>query len=69
MMIHVTAAPIPAAGEAGLPPAGICAEFLDFRDRSRGSLCPSEICGEIDRGRFVWLDVDVALVAADMPPR
>jgi magnesium transporter len=54
------------AGEAGLPPAGIRAEFLDFRDRSRGSLCPSEIRGEIDRGRFVWLDIDAALVEADL---
>ena len=56
----------PAAGEARLRPAGIRAEFLDFRDRSLGLLCPSEIRGEIDRGRFVWLDIDVALVEADL---
>ena len=66
MMIPVVSDTNPAAGEACLQPAGIRAEFLDFRDRSRGRLSPSEIRGEIDRGRFVWLDVDVALVEADL---
>ena len=66
MMNPVASHTNPAAGEAGLRPAGIRAEFLDFRDRSRGLLHPSEIRGEIDRGRFVWLDVDVAVVEADL---
>ena len=64
MMIPVVSDTNPAAGEACLRPAGIRAEFLDFRDRSRGGLCPSEIRAAIDRGRFVWLDVDVALIEA-----
>ena len=66
MMIPVVSDTNPAAGEACLQPAGIRAEFLDFRDRSRGRLSPSEIRGEIDRGRLVWLDVDVALVEAGL---
>ena len=66
MMNPVASHTNPAAGEAGLRPIGIRSEFLDFRDRSRGLLHPSEIRGEIDRGRFVWLDVDVAEVEADL---
>jgi magnesium/cobalt transport protein CorA len=66
MMIHVVSDTNPAAEETGLRPAGIRAEFLDFRDRSRGILCPAEIRGEIDRGRFVWIDVDVAVIDDDL---
>ena len=66
MMNPVVSNTNPAAIGAGLRPAGIRAEFLDFRDRSRGLLHPSEIRGEIDRGRFVWLDIDVAEVEADL---
>jgi magnesium transporter len=74
MMIHSVSDMNAADDETGLRPAGIRAEFLDFRDRSRGILCPTEIRGEIDRGRFVWLDVDVAvveagLIEATLPPQ
>jgi magnesium/cobalt transport protein CorA len=62
MMPHIVSATNPAADETGLRQTGIRAEFLDFRDRSRGSLGPAEIRGEIDRGRFVWIDVDAAVV-------
>jgi len=41
------------------------AEFLDFRDRSHGSLKLDAIPAEVAAGRFVWLDVD--LTAADAP--
>lgn len=41
---------------------GIRAEYLDFRDRSRGTLHPNQIPKEIDQGRFVWVDIDIALV-------
>jgi magnesium transporter len=41
----------------------INAEFLDFRDRSRGLLAPAEIPAAIAAGRFVWLDADRAAVA------
>ena len=73
MMIDAVPDPNPAADETGLRPVGIRAEFLDFRDRSWGSLRPTEIRGEIDRGRFVWVDVDAAaaersLVEATFPP-
>jgi magnesium/cobalt transport protein CorA len=64
MMIQVVSPPLPASREAsadaGGCPQGIRAEFLDFRDRSRGTLQPAEIPAEIDRGRFVWIDVDAA---------
>lgn len=62
MMIHVVSDTSAASLDAGIRPAGIRAEFLDFHDRSRGSLYPTEIRGEIDRGRFVWIDVDVAVL-------
>ena len=73
MMIRTVSDTNPADDEIGLRPAGIRAEFLDFRDRSRGSLGPAEIRGEIDRGRFVWIDVDAAvvergLIDATFPP-
>jgi len=73
MMIHIASDTNPADDEAGLRSAGIRAEFFDFRDRSRGNLCPTEIRGEIDRGRFVWIDVDAAaaersLIEATFPP-
>jgi len=74
MMIHVVSDTTPAGLEAGIRPAGIRAEFLDFRDRSRGSLSPNEVRREIARGRFVWIDVDVAileggLIDAVFPPQ
>jgi magnesium/cobalt transport protein CorA len=62
MMIHVVSDTSTAGLDAGIRPVGIRAEFLDFHDRSRGSLYPTEIRGEIDRGRFVWIDVDVAVL-------
>jgi magnesium transporter len=62
MMIQVASDTSPADVEARLRSAGIRAEFLDFRDRSRGSLCLTEIREEIDRGRFVWIDIDVDLL-------
>jgi magnesium/cobalt transport protein CorA len=62
MMIHVVSDTSAAGLDTGIRPAGIRAEFLDFHDRSRGSLSPTEIRGEIDRGRFVWIDVDVAVL-------
>lgn len=62
MMIHVVSEASAVDFPASRRPAGIRAEFLDFRDRSRGSLRPAEIRGEIDRGRFVWIDVDVAML-------
>ena len=73
MMIRTVSDTNPADDETGLRPAGIRAEFLDFRDRSRGSLGLAEIRGEIDRGRFVWIDVDAAvvergLIDATFPP-
>ena len=43
----------------------IHAEFLDFRDRSRGLLDPTEIPAELSAGRFVWLDVDRTGVTAE----
>jgi len=52
---------------------GIRAEFLDFRDRTRGHLRLDEVRAQIDHGRFVWIDVDCgaadarALLEA-MPP-
>jgi magnesium transporter len=66
MMIQIVSPPLPgsretAGGAAGCP-HGIRAEFLDFRDRSRGTLQPAEIRGEIERGRFVWIDIDVASI-------
>jgi magnesium/cobalt transport protein CorA len=77
MMIQVASPPLSApreasAGTAGCP-QGIRAEFLDFRDRSRGTLQPPEIREEIDRGRFVWIDVDAAvledsLISEAFPP-
>lgn len=38
----------------------ISAEFLDFRDRSRGRLDLDAIPTERAAGRFVWLDVDLS---------
>ena len=37
---------------------GVRAEFLDFSDRSYGSLEIDEIAPAIADGRFVWIDVD-----------
>jgi len=37
---------------------GIHAEFLDFRDRTRGHIRLDEMREQIDHGRFVWIDVD-----------
>ncbi len=62
MMIHVVSGTTTASRDTGIRPAGIRAEFLDFRDRSRGSLYPAEIREEIDRGRFVWIDIDAAVL-------
>jgi magnesium transporter len=62
MMTRTISDTNPADDETGIRPTGVRAEFLDFRDRSRGSLGPAEIRGEIDRGRFVWIDVDAAVV-------
>ena len=42
----------------------IHAEFLDFRDRSRGLLDPADISTAITAGRFVWLDIDRAGITA-----
>lgn len=66
MMIHVVSEASATVSPASRRPAGIRAEFLDFRDRSRGSLRPAEIRGEIDRGRFVWIDVDVAMLDGEV---
>jgi len=38
--------------------AGIRAEFLDFRDRSHGTLQLDEVATQMANGRFVWIDVD-----------
>jgi magnesium/cobalt transport protein CorA len=74
MMIPGVSDTNPVDGDTGIRPVGIRAEFFDFHDRSRGSLLPAEIRGAIDRGRFVWLDVDVALIEegsleATLPPQ
>lgn len=42
--------------------AGVCAEFLDFRDRSRGRVGLDDVESQIDRGRYVWIDVDATAV-------
>ncbi len=57
MIATATAAPPRSAMPAH--PA-VHAEFLDFRDHSRGLLEPAEISAQIAAGRFVWLDVDLA---------
>lgn len=53
----------------GVPPAAadgsIVAEYLDFRDRSRGILSPGEIAAAIAAGRFVWIDIDTARADPD----
>jgi len=61
MIATATAAPPRSAMPAH--PA-VHAEFLDFRDHSRGLLEPAEISAQIAAGRFVWLDVDRAGVTA-----
>jgi magnesium/cobalt transport protein CorA len=73
MMIPGVSDTNPVDGDTGIRPVGIRAEFFDFHDRSRGSLLPAEIRGAIGRGRFVWLDVDVALIESgpietNLPP-
>jgi magnesium/cobalt transport protein CorA len=39
---------------------GVSAEFLDFRDRSRGPVGLDDVGAQIDQGRYVWIDVDAA---------
>jgi len=62
LMIGTTANPPRSAMPAH--PA-VHAEFLDFRDRSRGLLPPAEIPAAITAGRFVWLDIDRAGISAE----
>ena len=47
---------------AGTLTAGVRAEFLDFRDRSRGQVGLDDVGTQIDQGRYVWIDVDAATV-------
>lgn len=55
---------LPSADDSGCggPPAaeitGVRADFLDFRDRSHGSVDPHETAAVLASGRFVWVDVD-----------
>lgn len=65
MMIHLAIDPSTAERSPAAQAVGIRAEFLDFRDRSRGHLRPGEVRTEIDRGRFVWIDIDAATTDAD----
>ena len=62
MMIQLVDASIEAADDGR---GGIRAEFLDFSDRSRGSLRLDEVKSQIAHGRFVWIDVDCATAAAE----
>lgn len=66
MMIHLATDSPPEQWSTAAHAAGIRAEFLDFRDRSRGHLRPGEVRTEIDRGRFVWIDIDSATTEADV---
>lgn len=47
---------------AGTVTDGVRAEFLDFRDRSRGQVGLDDVGTQIDQGRYVWIDVDAATV-------
>ena len=40
--------------------SGIHAEFLDFRDKSHGTLRLDDVPAQMANGRFVWIDVDHA---------
>lgn len=60
----MTAATLAEPPRSTMPPhPAIHAEFLDFRDRSRGQLDASDIPAEIAAGRFVWADLDRAAIA------
>ncbi|MEX0669910.1 MAG: CorA family divalent cation transporter [Pirellulales bacterium] len=51
------------------PPAGVTAEFLDFGNRSHGPATLSNAESLVSDGRFVWIDIDEAVVdlAAVLP--
>jgi hypothetical protein len=44
------------------PPAGVTAEFLDFRNRSHGPATLSNAESLVSDGRFVWIDIDEAVI-------
>ncbi len=39
--------------------SAVCAEFLDFRDKSHGAITIDEVSSSIAAGRFVWIDTNL----------
>lgn len=61
------AAPAPASGGALAPPGAVTIVELDFEGKKERSLTLDEIRPAMERGRFVWLDIDAGEIPDARP--